>query len=180
MAGTPLRVLGKRFEVSHYAIHRHGRKHVTPQMRAAILAQARPEAIDLEQLQRSESEGLLAQLVAQRARLQSHSELALEVGNTADAMRVEAGILKNLELVAKLLGQLTTHHTVEHRNVLISPAYLQLRQAIITALKPHPAAARDVSAALHRLESEAATDIKERAARGQPLLLEHDPSEVMQ
>jgi hypothetical protein len=49
--------------------------------RAAILAAQRPSEVDLEALQRNEPEGLLAQLVAQRARLQQQGELAMEMGD---------------------------------------------------------------------------------------------------
>jgi hypothetical protein len=174
---VPLRVLARRFGLSLFAIHRHGKNHLTPVQRAAILAAQKPTEVDLEQLQRSEAEGILSQLVAQRARLQSHSEMALEVGNTADAVRVEAGITKNLGLVAKLLGQLVQHHQVQHTNVLISTDYLVLRQAIISALKPFPDAAKAVGQALHRLESEAAESIKRDTANGKPMLIE---GEVLQ
>ena len=113
--------------------------------------------------------------MSQRARLQRHSELALERGNIGDACRVENAITANLALVGKLLGTLVTHHEVTHRSVLISADYLQLRQTLMAALKPFPAAMAAVSAALHSLESEAAEDIKAKAANGKaPLLIEHD------
>jgi hypothetical protein len=178
--GTPLRVLAKRFEVSFWAVHRHGRNHLSPQLRAAILVAQKPSEVDLEQLQRSEAEGLLGQLVSQRARLQRHSELAFEVGNLGDAVRTENAITANLALVGKLLGTLVTHHEVTHRSVLISADYLQLRETLLTALRPYPEAAKAVSVALHALETRAAEDIKARAAEGKrPLLIEHD-AEVLQ
>jgi hypothetical protein len=111
--GTPLRVLARRFGVSLWACHRHGRNHLSPAMRAAILSAQKPSEVDLEALQRSEAEGILSQLVMQRARLQAHSELALEVGNTADAVRVERSITDNLRLVAQLLGTLVQRHEVQ-------------------------------------------------------------------
>ena len=77
---VPTRVLAKRFSLSRDAILRHGRIHVTPQMKAAMLLAMRPSDVDLEALERSESEGLLASLVAQRARLQMLSEMAFEEG----------------------------------------------------------------------------------------------------
>jgi hypothetical protein len=160
---VPHRVLGKRFELSHDSIGRHARAHLTPQIRAAILSAQKPSAIDLEALQASESEGLLAQLVAQRARLQSHGELALDLGDVRGCVAVESAVTANLTLVAKLLGQLVQHHSVTHASILISADYLRLRSTLIAALKPYPDAARAVGAALHRLESEAATDITSRS-----------------
>jgi hypothetical protein len=107
-----MRALAARFACSAYALHRHRHKHLTPLMAAAILAAQKPSEVDLEALQRSESEGILAQLVTQRARLQQHSDLALELGNASGAVAAERAITNNLELVAKLLGQLVQHHEI--------------------------------------------------------------------
>jgi hypothetical protein len=171
---TPMRVLGRRFGVSEHAVFRHSKGHVTPQMRAAILAAQQPQAVDLEQLQRSENEGLLAQLVSQRARLQLTVEQAQSLGDTSGVVRAERAITQNLELVAKLLGQLVQHHQVTHASVLVSPDYLKLRQVLVEALRPHKAAALDVGRALAKLEQEAATAIKAKAAKanGVPVLIE--------
>lgn len=65
-----LRLLAPKFDVSKDALHRHKRNHLSPQVIAAIVAAANPSAVDLEQLERSESEGLIGNLIAQRARLQ--------------------------------------------------------------------------------------------------------------
>jgi hypothetical protein len=166
------RILAARFEVSRDALRRHRRNHLSPQHAAALLAAQKPTDIDLEALQASESEGLLAQLVAQRARLQTYAEQALELGDTKAAVAVERSVIANLELVAKLLGQLVQHHEVRSTSILISADYLALRQAIVTALLPYPEAARAVGAALHALESQAASTIKADAAAGKRLLLE--------
>ena len=60
---VPLRVIARRFDVSPDAVHRHGKNHLSAPMRAALLTAQRPTEVDLEALQRSESEGLLSQLV---------------------------------------------------------------------------------------------------------------------
>jgi hypothetical protein len=92
----------------------------------------------------------------------------------------ETAITANLTLVAKLLGQLVQVHDVRHTNLLVSPDYLKLRSTLIAALKPFPDAARAVGAALHRLESDAATDITAAAGKGrarpEPVLIEHEPT----
>lgn len=169
---VPLRVLAARFECSPDALQRHRHNHLTPQMAAAILAAQKPSEVDLEQLQRSEAEGILSQLVVQRARLQQQSDLALELGNASGAVAAERAITSNLELVAKLLGTLVQRHEVMRTSVLISADYLKLRQVLIAALRPYPEAARAVGAALHDIEANAAKDITERK---QPLLLEAAP-----
>lgn len=178
--GVAARVLGERFGLSHHSILRHSKAHLTPQIRAAIISAQKPSEIDLEALQASESEGLLAQLVAQRARLQAHGELALDLGDVRGCVAVEGAVTANLTLVAKLLGQLVQVHDVRHTSLLISPDYLKLRAALVQALRPFPDAARAVGAALHRLESDAAIDITAAASKGRappaPVLIEHEPS----
>lgn len=169
--GTSANVLGARFQVSHDAILRHAKNHLTPQMRAAILSAQKPSAIDLEALRTSETEGLLAQLVASRARLHQHGDLALQIGDIKGCVAVETAITANLTLVAKLLGQLVNHHSVSHTSLLISPDYLKLRAVLADALRPYPEAARAVGAALHRIESDAATDIT-NAARKAPIVID--------
>lgn len=166
---VPLRVLARRFECSPDALHRHRHKHLSPMMAAAILCAQQPSAVDLEALQRNESEGLLAQLVTQRARLQQHSDLSLELGNAAGAVAAERAITSNLELVAKLLGSIVQRHEVTRTSILISADYLTLRASLVQALRPYPDAARAVGQALHSIETDAARVITER---GQPLVLE--------
>jgi hypothetical protein len=175
---TPVSVLSARFGISVDSCYRHREKHLTAVQRAAILASMAPSALDLEQLQRSESESLLAQLLAQRATLQQYSGAAFEKGNLQAAISAERGVVDNLALVSKLLGMLVTRHEVTHASLLISPDYITLRQSLIAALKPYPEAGRAVANALHRLESAAAETIREAAAKGNGKLIEHQAEEV--
>jgi hypothetical protein len=125
--------------------------------------QAPPDAhaarsdVDLEALQRCE--GILSQLVAQRARLQGHIEQAIELGDPRLAIMAEARITQNLELVAKLLGQLVNRHETTHTSILLSPDYICLRQILIETLRPYPEIATKVAAALHAIETDGAKTI---------------------
>ena len=168
---VPVRVLAKRFEVSKDSIFRHRKLHMSPQLVAAIMTALHPSEVDLEALQRSESEGLLGSLVAQRARLQMLAEMCFAEGELHAATGVERAITSSLELTAKLLGQLVQRHETTHTSVLISSDYLKLRNAIITALRPFPDASQAVGKALAMLEQEAAENI----TRKPPLLLESTP-----
>jgi len=178
--GVAARVLGDRFGLSKDAILRHARNHLTPAQRAAILSAQQPAAIDLEALRTAESEGLIASLVAQRARLLVKADFAAEHGDVKGSVAAENAITANLTLVAKLLGQLVQVHDVRHTNLLVSPDYLKLRSTLIAALRPFPDAARAVGEALHRLESDAALDITAAAGKGrgrpEPVLIEHEPT----
>src|SRR5262245_48951741 len=109
--GTPLRVLAKRFDLHRDALWRHKKLHLSAAMKAAILAQRPPTEIDVEALREREDGSLLANLVAQRARLAIAGEQAAELGNTLDVVRVETAVCQNLKLTAQLLGQLTQHYS---------------------------------------------------------------------
>jgi hypothetical protein len=101
----------------------------------------------------------------------------MELGDVRAAVAVENAITGNLELVAKLLGQLVQRHEVTRTSVLISADYLELRSALLSALRSYPEAARAVGQALHELEAKAAKDIAERKA---PLVLEHQAAGTVQ
>lgn len=166
--GIAHNALARRFNVSADAVGRHAANHVSPAMRAAILTAQAPTTIDLEALQASEQEGLLSQLVHQRARLQQHVATAIDYGDVKAAISAEAAITSNLALVGKLLGMIVQRHDVRSTSLLISADYLALRQVIVSKLQAFPEAARVVGAALHQMESDAAKDITKRA--GKPLL----------
>jgi hypothetical protein len=167
-------VLARRFGLNKHAILRHAKNHLSPAQRAALLTAQRPTAIDLDALRASEGEGLLHQLVAQRARLQTHAELAGQLGDVRAAISAEGAITGNLALVGKLLGQLSVTHHVKHTSILISPDYLRLRAALVQVLRQYPDAAKAVAAALFALESDAAKEITD-AAKPAPALIEHAP-----
>jgi hypothetical protein len=178
---VPMSALAAKFGISKDSIYRHSQNHLSPQMRASILAaEPRTDAIDLDELRTRESEGLLSNLIAQRARILVKGEKALELGDVKASIAAEGAYGSSLMLTAKLLGQLVQHHNVQHTSLLISPDYLRLRSALVIALKPYPEAARAVGSALHRLESEVAQDItaasKGRRARPEPVLIEHEPT----
>src|SRR5262249_52151911 len=163
--------------VSRDSAWRHGRLHLTPVQRASYLTALKPSGIDLEELQRNESQSLLAQLLAGRAKLQTYSATAFETGQLSVAVSAERGVTENLSLVSKLLGMLVQRHSVEHTSLLVSPSYLELRTALLVALKPHPAAAADVAKVLHAIESKAALDITARSNGRAPVrLIEADAS----
>jgi hypothetical protein len=153
--GVPLRRLAKKFGISKDALCRH-RKRLPPQLKAAMLAQSLRPEVDLDKLRTTESEGLLANLSAQRARLLLWQDWAASAEQFAIATAISAQIHRNLELVGKYLGEFAQHHVVSNVSVLVSPQYLELRSALLRALQPYPEARRAVAAALHQIESDAA------------------------
>jgi hypothetical protein len=177
VSGCSARFLADKFGLSKDALHRHAANHLTPQIRAGILAARKPSEVDLEALRADESAGILSQLVTQRARLLSHGDEAAKIGDVRACVSVETAITANLQLVAKLLGQLVQVHDVRTTNLLISADYLKLRSALVGALRPFPAARAAVVAVIQKLESDAAIDISAAAGNPKgraPLVIEHD------
>jgi hypothetical protein len=177
VAGVSLRVLADRFNLHKDAIGRHARSHLSPAQRAAILAQVAPTPIDADELREREESGLLAAFVTQRARLLNDAERAREFGDMRTAVAAEKAYTDNLHVVARMVGQLSINHTVKHTGsieILTSPDWLRIVDAIRGALRTYPEALVTVAAALHALELEAAADVT--AARGKaPLTIEHAP-----
>src|SRR5262245_29302298 len=155
--GVSLQALGKRYGVSSDSLYRHRRAHLSPQLRARLLAG--PDTnIDLEALKSSESQSLLANLVAIRHRLFATLDTAEECGDGLLFTRTVSALHTNLELTGKLLGELGIGHQ-SVTNVLVLPAYVEMRVALVNALRGFPEAGRAVAAVLHELEGRAAADI---------------------
>jgi hypothetical protein len=186
VARVPSRVIARRFEVSHDSVERHGKNHLSAVQRAALAAHLRPEAIDLDQLRETEGSSLLAQLLAQRATLQTIGAAAFEAKNYQAAVAAERAVTNSLDLLSRVLGLIITKHEVKSTALLVSPDYLELRACLVEALKPFPDAARAVGVALRSLEDRAAESIRSTAeyrASGhgngtKPLTIEHRPEEA--
>jgi len=129
-----------------------------PQLRAKLMAGPDLD-IDLDKLKETESQSLLGNLVALRHRLFASLDVAEECGDGNMVTRVASALHTNLELTGKLLGDLGVGGTT-NVNVLVLPAYVELRVALVQALSAFPEAKLAVAQVLHHLESKAAESIK--------------------
>lgn len=148
-----LRILSKRYGLSIDSIHRHRHKHMSLQLTAQLMTRGRLTEIDMEHLHITESEGMLHHLVATRGRLYRAIDATEKGGNYMESARITGILLKNLELTAKLLGDLHAGSTSVTQNILVMPEYHGLRTAIMQALKPFPEARAAVAHALQVYES---------------------------
>ncbi len=187
VGGMGTRQVAARFGVSRDSVARHSANHLGPAQRAAILAARKPggEAVDVDALKRDEAEGLLSNILASRARLAQLAEQAASMSDVKAAAAVERVILENLTLGARLVGQLVNVH--EHRSLVLTPDYLELRAALLRALRRHPEALADVTAALAKLEMGVATPLAPepvtieanrplRSGQSLPAVIEHEPA----
>jgi hypothetical protein len=135
VAGQSSYVLADRYSsLSRPAIERHKANHLPAKL---VMAQAAGEV--------AQADSLLDQVRG----LQSRAYGILDKAEAADDLRTALGAIReargNLELLAKLLGELDERPTL---NVTVSPEWLELRTVIVGALEPHPQARESVVRAI--------------------------------
>jgi hypothetical protein len=144
--------------ISSHAIRRH-RTHVPAALIEKLSVRALNGAlanVSLETLKKQESEGLLQLTIGYRAQLDTLIDTAVFQNNLGAAASLIAKRNDLLTFCAKLLHEIGGSTTiVTNQNLLVSPAYLQLRTALMRALQgPQFSAARAaVAAALAEVET---------------------------
>jgi hypothetical protein len=73
--------------------------------------------------------------------------------------RIAAQLHHNLEITGKLLGDLGVGSTTIN-NVLVLPAYVEMRVELVRALAPFPEARQAVAAVLHAIEHKSADAVR--------------------
>jgi hypothetical protein len=133
------RSLASLYDVSEAAMRRHRTNHLPAKL---VMAQAAEEV--------AEADNLLDQV----RNLQGRAYAILDKAEKAGELRTALGAIReargNLELLAKLLGELDERPVV---NLNVSPEWLELRAVIVGALEHHPEALRAVVGALEGAES---------------------------
>jgi hypothetical protein len=156
--GVSAYALSARYGLSTHCLYRHAKANLPAQLRAKLIAGPDLD-IDLDKLRTTESQSLLANLVAVRHRLFACLDTAEESGDGGMIAKLAGQLHRNLELVGKLLGSLGVGSTTVNNNVLIMPAYVELRVGLVEALAPFPEARIAVAEVLHRLEDKAAQSV---------------------
>ena len=128
--GASNRSLASLYDVSEAAVRRHAGNHLPAKLVLVREAEDVREALDV-----------VKQLKAINAASLHILKEAREQGKQGTALAAIDRIHKQIELQAKLLGELDDRPQV---NVLVSPQWLELRTTIITALERHPQARESV------------------------------------
>ncbi len=134
VAGVALRNIAKRFDTSPTAVFRHKGEHLPAKL---VMAQEAAEV--------AEADDLLGQVRDLQRRAHNILDKAEEAGELRVALSAIREARGNLELLAKLLGELDDRPQI---NVLVSPEWLELRTVVIGALEPYPDARGSVLRAL--------------------------------
>jgi len=134
VAGEANTRLSSVFAVSEQALRRHKGSHLPAKL---VMAQAAEEA--------AEADTLLDQVGGLQRRALAILDRAEEAGELRTALSAIREARGNLELLAKLLGELDERPVV---NLNVSPEWIELRAVIVGALDAHPDARGAVLAAI--------------------------------
>ena len=125
----------------------------TETIRAAVLVKALKPGETIEKLVTDENIGLLENLQRIRAILYSQFDAAAETGDRTAVASLATRLHENLRMAATRSGELAQSVKATNvTNVILSPAYLELRYALLTALRRYPEATEAVVAAFRNLE----------------------------
>jgi hypothetical protein len=127
-------IAGRYRTVGERAVRRHRSNHLPAKL---VMAEKAAEV--------AEADSLLDQVKDLQGRAYSILDKAEEAGELKTALSAIREARGNLELLAKLLGELDERPVV---NLNVSPEWLELRAVIVTALEPHPDALGAVVGAL--------------------------------
>lgn len=151
--GTPIRTIAASYGLTKDALYRHRRNHMPAELMQQLQANGRRMSpADLDNLKRTESEGLLQNLVHERARQQRIADKAELLDDYANATRASVAALKSSELIAKLLGDIKTGTVTQ--NILVAPEFHAFRTAVIQSLRAFPEAKQAVLLSMQRLEKQ--------------------------
>lgn len=137
--GGSFRDIAGQFTVSRSALDRHKASHLMEH-----LAQAKEAAEVIR------ADDLLFQVRSLQAKTLAILTKAEQEGDLRGALMAISQARQNLELLARLLGELDERATV---NILVSPQWIKLRAAIMRSLEAHPEARYALAAALEGVES---------------------------
>ncbi len=138
VGGASNRSAASLYDVSEAAVRRHKVNHLPAKLALAHQEEDVREALDV-----------VRQLKAINATSLHILKEARDQGKLSTALQAIDRIQRQIELQAKLLGELDERPVV---NLNLSPEWLELRAVIVGALEPHPEALSAVVGALERAE----------------------------
>jgi hypothetical protein len=134
VSGSALSALSAKYRVSEDALGRHKANHLPAKL---VMAQAAEEV--------AQADTLLGQVRDLQQRALDILDKAEEAGELRTALGAIREARGNLELLAKLLGELDERPVV---NLNLSPEWLELKAVIVAALEPHSEAREAVLRAI--------------------------------
>jgi hypothetical protein len=163
-SGIGVKFVATRFKISRFALYRHQKAHLPPEIRALLAAKVLQRENASRAVLLEEGAGIAGGLKAIRDPLFTLFQVAIENGDWKAASTLARRLMESLEFTAKLTGELLPHATNNITNIVVSSDYQKLRSDLLAALAHHPQARRDVAALFRRVGGEAAATIEHDAA----------------
>jgi hypothetical protein len=133
------RHLAGRYSLSESAISRHLNDHVAEYVQKALSQYGDDKGVKV-----------LAKLSSMIDRLDAFLDKAEGTGDALEFRAIAAEWRKQLELIAKLQGELAQEGTV---TIINNPEWIELRTVIVTALDAHPDARESVLRAIRSADN---------------------------
>jgi hypothetical protein len=138
---VPYRAISLRFGVSKDALSRHLNEHLAEYVQKALNEYGLEKGVKV-----------LDKLTSILNRLDGFLDEAEDKRDAREFVVVAGELRKELELLAKLQGELAQEGTI---NIHLHPEYIAVRTAIYQAVEPYPEVAQAISRAMGQIESEA-------------------------
>jgi len=154
--GVGRNATGAKFGVSQSSIRNHWARHTPESVKAAALARTLKPGVEIEKLMQDEDTGLLEHLQHIRGILFQQFDAAAEANDRHGVAVLSSRLIEALRLGAQKTGELAQHasKTTSITNVVLSPAYLELRGRLLMALRKYPEASQAVSEAFRAVEQQ--------------------------
>jgi hypothetical protein len=158
-AGVGHRQIAERHKVGHHAVFRHGRDHLTPELRAAMALKLLKKEGDTRAVLLSEGVSTLEALQVIRSVTYSRFLAAADCGDDRAVASLCARLHEGLQLSSRLVGELAPASKVSISSVVLHPDYMRLRNELLAVLRRHPAAQADVAVVFRRMGEQAAEEM---------------------
>ncbi len=158
--GVVCTAIAKRFDLPGSSVTRHKKTgHIPASVRDAFSQTAgQLSAEALAQIRAEESQGVLLNLARERSVLFKLQDECIRKGWRPLALAAADKLHRNIELTARALGTFAQHEEAVARvanfQILLQPAYVDLRSNLIAALRPYGKAREAVGEVLAQLEGE--------------------------
>jgi hypothetical protein len=171
--GQSANSIAKQYGLTVDGVRRHKISgHVPQAILDSFLPQHGLSDESLSQLRRDESAGILLSLSRQRRILLEVQDRAAKARNNEWIVKVANALHRNVELVARAVGEFAQHERAVHQHnslsVVLSPDYLRLRTGLMEIGRAHPKARSAIVALLSELEG----SVPHMDGMPQPKLLE--------
>jgi hypothetical protein len=151
--------IAARFRVSHDAVDRHRRSHLTAEVRAALATKVLQREGDMQRVLLEEGVGIVDALKAVRGPLFSLYLAAVDAADAKVAASLAGRLHESLSLSARVTGELAPHTSVSVTNIVLSQDYMRLRAELLRILARYPEARAEVAHVFRIAGEQAATEM---------------------